>query len=114
VLPACCALPARVYVLARACVAWPCWWCADEALKADPTNLDVLLSLGVSHTNELDSGEALMYLARWLYNHPSHQAVAETAGARWRVRCRRSRVACAPRPGHLTVVVSGRGCRHSP
>jgi peroxin-5 len=28
-----------------------------RALRADPSNLDVLLSLGVSHTNELDMGE---------------------------------------------------------
>ncbi len=52
----------------------------DRALKADPTNLDVLLSLGVSHTNELDSGEALTYLSRWLHSHPQHRATAEMAG----------------------------------
>lgn len=52
----------------------------DRALQVNPNNLDVLLSLGVSHTNELDSGEALTYLARWLYNHPNHRAAAEMAG----------------------------------
>jgi peroxin-5 len=29
----------------------------NKALGADPTNLEVLLSLGVSHTNELDAGK---------------------------------------------------------
>lgn len=28
----------------------------NKALGADPTSLEVLLSLGVSHTNELDAG----------------------------------------------------------
>lgn len=37
-----------------------------RALAADPTNLDVLLSLGVSHTNELDQSEAAEYLRQWL------------------------------------------------
>jgi hypothetical protein len=31
----------------------------NKALGADPTSLEVLLSLGVSHTNELDAGEPL-------------------------------------------------------
>lgn len=54
--------------------------CADKALSVDPTSLDVLLSLGVSHTNELDQGEALTYLSRWLQHHPQHRAVAQAAG----------------------------------
>jgi hypothetical protein len=29
----------------------------NKAVDADPTNLEVLLSLGVSHTNELDAGK---------------------------------------------------------
>lgn len=51
-----------------------------KALKADPTNLDVLLSLGVSHTNELDQGEAVTYLGRWLAHHPQYKRIAEAAG----------------------------------
>lgn len=53
----------------------------DRALEADPGNLEVLLSLGVSHTNELDQSEALSYLHRWLTQHPAHGArAATTAG----------------------------------
>jgi peroxin-5 len=51
----------------------------DRALEADPSNLEVLLSLGVSHTNELDQAEALTYLHRWLSAHPEHGAVAAQA-----------------------------------
>lgn len=51
-----------------------------RALAADPVNLDVLLALGVSHTNELDSGEAVYYLSQWLKNHPQHRAVVERLG----------------------------------
>lgn len=32
----------------------------NKALEADPNSLEVLLSLGVSHTNELDAGELCM------------------------------------------------------
>ncbi len=51
-----------------------------RALAAEPTNLDVLLALGVSHTNELDSGEAVYYLGQWLRNHPRHRAAAAQLG----------------------------------
>nr|AAX11256.1 peroxisomal targeting signal 1 receptor short form [Oryza sativa Japonica Group] len=47
-----------------------------RAQKADPTNLEVLLALGVSHTNELEQGEALRYLHRWLQNHPKYGGIA--------------------------------------
>lgn len=43
-----------------------------KALKADPTNAEVLLSLGVSYTNELDQRRALNYLHTWLANHATH------------------------------------------
>lgn len=46
----------------------------------DPTSPDVLLSLGVSHTNELEQGEALSYLSRWLATHPVHRGASEAAG----------------------------------
>ncbi len=51
----------------------------DRALEADPGNLEVLLSLGVSHTNELDAAEALSYLHRWITAHPTHGPAAAAA-----------------------------------
>ena len=50
--------------------------CLCRALAADPSNLDVLLSLGVSHTNELEQGEALGFLRQWVLRHPKHAAAA--------------------------------------
>ena len=44
----------------------------DKAHEADPTNRNVLLSLGVSHTNEMEAPEALGYLQAWLKNHPDY------------------------------------------
>ncbi|XP_008806178.1 peroxisome biogenesis protein 5-like isoform X1 [Phoenix dactylifera] len=43
-----------------------------RAQEVDPTNLEVLLALGVSHTNELEQPEALKYLYKWLQNHPKY------------------------------------------
>jgi hypothetical protein len=48
----------------------------DAALRADPADAEVLLSLGVSHTNEMEAAEALGYLQRWLGQHPRHRASA--------------------------------------
>ena len=40
-----------------------------RALRADPDNLEVLLSLCVSHTNELDAEEALgAFISKALHN----------------------------------------------
>ncbi|OAY75051.1 Peroxisome biogenesis protein 5 [Ananas comosus] len=47
-----------------------------RAQEADPSNLEVLLALGVSHTNELEQAEALKYLYRWLQNHPKYGSLA--------------------------------------
>lgn len=47
-----------------------------RAQEADPTNLEVLLALGVSHTNELEQAYALKYLYGWLRNHPKYGAIA--------------------------------------
>ncbi|KAJ4829299.1 Peroxisomal membrane signal receptor PTS1 [Turnera subulata] len=47
-----------------------------RAQEADPTNLEVLLALGVSHTNELEQSSALKYLYGWLRNHPKYGALA--------------------------------------
>ncbi|KMZ61554.1 Peroxisomal targeting signal 1 receptor, partial [Zostera marina] len=46
-----------------------------QAQEADPTNLEVLLALGVSHTNELEKSEALKYLYGWLKNHPKYRTL---------------------------------------
>lgn len=47
-----------------------------RAHEADPTNLEVLLSLGVSHTNELEQAAALKYLYGWLRHHPKYGTIA--------------------------------------
>jgi tetratricopeptide (TPR) repeat protein len=53
-----------------------------KANEADPTDLEVLLSLGVSHTNELDQEEATGYMRGWLRNQPRFAALeAEYAAA---------------------------------
>lgn len=44
-----------------------------NAHAADPTNLDILLDLGVSHTNELETHEALNYLRQWIGQHPEYK-----------------------------------------
>ena len=40
-------------------------------MAADPNNAEVLLSLGVSYTNELDQGRALNFLTAWLARQPA-------------------------------------------
>ncbi|GAB4849846.1 Peroxisomal membrane signal receptor PTS1 [Ancistrocladus abbreviatus] len=47
-----------------------------KAQEVDPTNLEVLLALGVSHTNELEQAAALKYLYQWLRHHPNYGALA--------------------------------------
>ncbi|KAL2335854.1 hypothetical protein Fmac_010300 [Flemingia macrophylla] len=47
-----------------------------RAQEADPTNLEVLLALGVSHTNELEQPAALKYLYGWLRHHPKYGTLA--------------------------------------
>jgi peroxin-5 len=51
-----------------------------RAQRADPSSPAVLLALGVSHTNELDSGEALSHLSRWLAAHATHGAAHASVG----------------------------------
>ena len=48
----------------------------QKAHSADPTNAEVLLSLGVSYTNELDQRHALDFLLAWLRTIPGQQAAA--------------------------------------
>jgi peroxin-5 len=53
-----------------------------KANEADPHNLEVLLSLGVSHTNELDQEEAVGHMRSWLREQPRFRAIeAEHAAA---------------------------------
>lgn len=47
----------------------------NKALAADPHNVEVLLSLGVSYTNELDQGRAIKFLAGWLAEQPEFAQV---------------------------------------
>lgn len=48
----------------------------NRAVAADPEDLDALLSLGVSHTNELEQSEALGYLREWIMRHKTHGTAA--------------------------------------
>ena len=41
-----------------------------NAHEADPYDLDSLMSLGISSTNELEGQEAMKYLTTWLKYHP--------------------------------------------
>lgn len=41
-----------------------------SAHDADPYDLETLISLGISSTNELNQVEALRYLTSWLRYHP--------------------------------------------
>src|SRR3569833_3211526 len=52
-----------------------------KAQEAEPTILEVLLRLGVSHTNELEQQEALGYLRSWLQNHPRYGKLVPQDGS---------------------------------
>ena len=58
----------------------------NRALAAEPTNAEVLLSLGVSYTNELDQGRALGFLTAWLGQQPRFRQVLPPLRAP-RARC---------------------------
>lgn len=51
-----------------------------KAVETDGSNLDALLELGVSCTNELDQNQALAFLETWLESHPVYRQVVGTAG----------------------------------
>lgn len=51
--------------------------CLRRGHEVDPYNLDSILALGVSLTNELDRLPALKYLRRWIENHEDHSTLAE-------------------------------------
>lgn len=45
--------------------------------ELDPYDLDALLQLGVSYTNEIDPFHALKYLKTWIANHPDYSILAD-------------------------------------
>jgi len=49
-----------------------------RAVESDPNNLDALLDLGVSFTNELVQAQALNYLKQWIARHPRYQHLRPT------------------------------------
>lgn len=51
--------------------------CLRRGHEVDPYNLDSLLALGVSYTNELDQLPALRYLRLWIENHEEHQGLVQ-------------------------------------
>lgn len=51
--------------------------CLRRGHAVDPYNLDSLLALGVSCTNELDQLPALRYLRMWIESHEEHQAFVQ-------------------------------------
>mmetsp|Transcript_111900 Transcript_111900/g.316854 ORF Transcript_111900/g.316854 Transcript_111900/m.316854 type:complete len:629 (+) Transcript_111900:1-1887(+) len=51
--------------------------CLRRGHQADPYNLNSLLALGVSCTNELDQLPALRYLRMWIENHEEHQQLVD-------------------------------------
>ncbi len=60
----------------------------------DPYNLDALMMLGVSYTNDLESSRALNYLKRWLENNPDYQN--QQARNQHIPLCPRITLLCAP------------------
>jgi peroxin-5 len=49
--------------------------CLEKSLAADADNLEALLDLGVSYTNELFHDEALRFLESWLQKHPAYASI---------------------------------------
>jgi len=48
-----------------------------RAVEADSSNLEALLELGVSCTNELDQNQALLFMHTWLEAHPVYRELVE-------------------------------------
>jgi hypothetical protein len=51
--------------------------CLLNSVTADPENLEALLDIGVSYTNELVAVQALNYLLSWLRQHPDYQDIPD-------------------------------------
>lgn len=52
-----------------------------KCIENDPYDLDALLQLGVSYTNEIDPTRALKYLRSWIANHPDYSILNANATA---------------------------------
>ena len=52
-----------------------------NAHEQDPYDLDSLLALGISFTNELAESDAFDYMNQWLKCHPEYQDIANTLNA---------------------------------
>jgi peroxin-5 len=50
-----------------------------EAHEADPYDLDCLLALGISFTNEYEEQEAFKYLHSWLKYHPEYSHISKVS-----------------------------------
>lgn len=48
-----------------------------KCYELDPYDLDALLQLGVSYTNEIDPFRAITYLRNWIANHADYGLLAE-------------------------------------
>lgn len=46
-----------------------------KGLEVDPYNLELLMYLGISCTNEFDRDQALMYLKTWIQHHPMYSEI---------------------------------------
>jgi peroxin-5 len=46
-----------------------------RGLEVDPYNLELLMYLGISCTNEFDEDQALMYLKTWIQHHPIYSEI---------------------------------------
>ena len=46
-----------------------------RGLEIDPYNLDLLMSLGISCTNEFDEDQVLNYLKTWIQHHPLYSEI---------------------------------------
>lgn len=46
-----------------------------RGLEVDPYNLELLMYLGISCTNEFDEDQALMYLKTWIQHHPMYSEI---------------------------------------
>lgn len=49
-----------------------------KAFSIDPTNIDVILGLGVSHTNELNKIRALVFFSNWIENNPKYAEIVKS------------------------------------
>ena len=51
--------------------------CLERAVQRDDQNLEALLDLGVSYTNELFQDEAMKYLELWMRKHPVYADIPQ-------------------------------------